>query len=100
MYDEGGRLLYIGLARHIARRLNSWFKYKKRQDPSLPWTSFADGSWHEQPKQLQTIKVNHPHEAPSLEAFLIGQLNPPENIHMKHRSDFAVPVSTGVDIDG
>ena len=94
MYSEHGGLLYIGLARHISARLNQWFRYNKRQDQSALWTSSAEGNWNDQPKRLQTIKVNYPYEAPSLEAFLIGQLDPPENIHMKHRSDFAEKFSS------
>ena len=34
-----------------------------------------------------------------MEAFLIGQLDPPENIHTKHRSDFAEKFSSSEPVD-
>jgi hypothetical protein len=89
MYCNDSKLLNIGLAKVIARRLNWWFEYDHREDDSLPWTSSAKGTWNTQPKFAQTIAVNHSYEAPSLEAFLIGMLNPPENIHLKRVSAFS-----------
>jgi excinuclease UvrABC nuclease subunit len=84
MYNPEMKLLYIGLAGHIAGRLNSWFRYNEREDAELSWTSRAEGNWGEQPKYLQTIRANISYEAPSLEAFLIGVLSPPENINLKN----------------
>jgi excinuclease UvrABC nuclease subunit len=89
MFGKEKELLYIGLARHLASRLNNWFRYHARDDDSLPWTSSAVGSWKTQPKFIRTIRVNHPYEAPSLEAFLIGALVPPENINLKNISAFS-----------
>lgn len=89
MYSAERKLLYIGLAGHIASRLNSWFRYNMRESHESPWTSVAKGNWNEQPKYLQTIKANIAYEAPSLEAFLIGVLNPSENINLKNVPDCA-----------
>jgi hypothetical protein len=50
MFGKEKELLYIGLARHLAGRLNSWFRYDEREDVSLPWTSSAIGAWQRQPK--------------------------------------------------
>jgi hypothetical protein len=83
MYDGSKNLLYIGLAGHIASRLNSWFRYKEREDAQMPWTSYAVGTWQTQPVFLQTIKTHEPYEAPSLEAFLIAKLDPCENINLR-----------------
>ena len=89
MFGKEKELLYIGLARHLAGRLNNWFRYDERENASLPWTSSTIGAWKTQPKFIQTIRVNQPYEAPSLEAFLIGVLAPRENITLRNVSEFS-----------
>jgi hypothetical protein len=38
MFGKENELLYIGLARHLAGRINNWFRYDTREHASLPWT--------------------------------------------------------------
>lgn len=77
-YAEDGRLLYVGkasLGNNLGRRIMSWFK------PNSPGAGhYAVGTWSSQPKSLISIGVERAHEAPSLEEYLIEQLNPSDNI--------------------
>jgi hypothetical protein len=59
----------------LGNRIASWF----RRNTSVAG-HYAVGNWSSQPKILITISVERAFEAPSLEEFLIEQLNPSDNI--------------------
>ena len=75
-YDKDFSLLYIGkasLKSTIGRRAASYFNYDKTDNI----LTTNNKEW--EPEFLQTIKVNNPWEAPSLEEYLIHHLQPITN---------------------
>jgi GIY-YIG catalytic domain-containing protein len=77
-YAEDGHLLYVGkasLSTNLGKRIMSWFKHNPTGTGH-----YAIGDWPDQPKTLITVGVERAHEAPSLEEFLIEQLNPSANV--------------------
>ena len=73
-YDEDGILLYIGkasLKSNSGLRVGSYFR--KEEGKPVP-----KDSW--KPVYLQTVAVEHPWEACSLEEYLIERLQPPGNL--------------------
>ncbi len=76
--DKKEFVLYVGKASfnsNIGARLGSYFEYGENR-------SFAVKSgqhWTEDPKFVVAIKVSAAYEAPSLEEYLIRQLDPPDN---------------------
>jgi len=78
IYSKDGDLLYIGkasLSHTLGARLYSYFTGIRSPVPGNP-----KGDWKKPPKYIQTIKVNEPFEAPSLEEFLILKLQPFNNV--------------------
>ena len=74
-FSEEQHLLYVGkAAAAIARRTGSYFRWDETRTFISPI-----GNWTKRPKYLLTVKVNEPYEAPSLEAYLIDMLQPPDN---------------------
>jgi hypothetical protein len=74
-YAEDGTLLYVGkasLRADLAGRITPYFTRSPSFGPS------HDG-WSAPPRYLQTLKVRDPHEAPSLEEYLIHKLQPRDN---------------------
>jgi hypothetical protein len=74
-YSEDGTLLYVGkvsLGSDLAGRITGYFK-------SSPTFGPVHDGWSMPPRYLQTLKVRDPHEAPSLEEYLILKLQPPDN---------------------
>jgi excinuclease UvrABC nuclease subunit len=71
-YAEDGALLYVGKASDLAGRVTSYFE-------SAPSFRPRHQGWSMPPRYLQTVKVHDPHEAPSLEEYLIQKLQPPDN---------------------
>lgn len=81
-YGEPGDLLYIGkvsLAHTLGRRTTSYF----RVDPETARPKTKDAAWSDAPVWLQTLSVNEPYEAPSLEEYLIDRFRPPSNTQMR-----------------
>lgn len=77
IYSEDGDLLYIGKAsvkNTLGRRLDTYFMGVRSPTPGGP-----KGNWKSPPKYIQTIRVNEPFEAPSLEEYLIKNLRPCDN---------------------
>jgi len=77
IYSEEEGLLYIGKANCLSSRLyahiGGYPNYSSRQ-----W--LEEWGWSAVPRFIQTVEVNETYEALSLEAFLIGRLNPPDNV--------------------
>jgi GIY-YIG catalytic domain len=77
IYSQDGKLLYIGKAslnHTLGGRLDSYFMGVRSSAPGAP-----KGNWNSPPKYIQTVQVNEPFEAPSLEEYLILKLQPCEN---------------------
>ena len=77
-YSETYKLLYIGKAslKHaLGARIAGYFRWNIERE-----TLVADGEWKPSPPRfLQTVKVNEAFEAPSLEEYLLRELDPPAN---------------------
>lgn len=74
-YAEGGALLYIGKAsfkNDLAGRVVTYFRTR-------PTFALRHDSWIKPPAFLRTVKVNFAYEAPSLEEYLIQELQPAQN---------------------
>lgn len=80
-YDETGKLVYIGKASlnsNLGFRIGTYFHRDKVRDvteprPGQKWKTPLP------PRYLQTIPVDEPYQAPSLEEYLILKLQPPGN---------------------
>jgi hypothetical protein len=68
LYSEAGELLYIGKASNT-----------KSVGSRLVRFRYAPVAWEPAPALVQIIEVSDPFEAPSLEEFLIGELQPKFN---------------------
>lgn len=80
-YDKEGSLLYIGkvsLSHTLGRRTTSYFRWDDKAAAPVP----KHTGWKPPPVWLQTLCVNEPYEAPSLEEYLIDRLRPPSNTRM------------------
>jgi hypothetical protein len=80
-YDSAMELLYIGkvsLNHTLGRRVASYFMWND-ETTSL---DMKHQHWTRPPAYLQTIKVNEPYEAPSLEEYLLLKLQPIDNTRM------------------
>lgn len=74
-YAEDGALLYIGKAsfkNDLAGRVITYFRTR-------PMFELRHDGWIKAPAFLQTVKVNFAYEAPSLEEYLIQELQPAQN---------------------
>lgn len=74
-YAEDGTLLYVGktsLNSGLAGRVIKYFRTR-------PAFALRHDDWIKPPAFLQTLKVNFAYEAPSLEEYLIQELQPPQN---------------------
>lgn len=81
LFTDGGDLLYIGKASQnasIGSRLAAHFRNK-----TLEWVKGA--------RWVQMIEVTQPFEAPSLEEYLIGELQPQFNRHGRRRDAGLAP---------
>jgi excinuclease UvrABC nuclease subunit len=78
-YSEQRELLYIGKASFrnaLGARIAGYFRWDLTRT-----TLVADGEWVPSPPRfVQTIKVGKAFEAPSLEEYLICELQPPVNV--------------------
>ena len=84
-YDEQGTLLYVGkasMAHNLGSRVASYFRRDNTAGVTIPrhvgWKALP-------PRYVQTIPVRKPYEAPSLEEYLIGKLDPPDNTRGRPR---------------
>lgn len=77
--DKDKKLIYIGESNRIGNRLSSYFRYDDDKK------CFARHTWVRTPYFLFTLAVpdNYSFERLSLEAFLINNLNPENNIREK-----------------
>ncbi|NTZ42952.1 GIY-YIG nuclease family protein [Altererythrobacter sp. SALINAS58] len=78
-FDEGGTLLYVGKAScgsTIGRRADTYFQWDGKIN-KLART--GSESWTKVPAILHTVPVHEAHQAPSLEEYIIEQLDPPAN---------------------
>ena len=79
VFDETESLLYVGMSQtDVQSRLGRYFGYMggrsgpcKIKDISPPWKT--------RPRFVRTVTTRDSPEAPVLESFLIGVLQPPEN---------------------
>jgi hypothetical protein len=78
IFDEELRLLYIGKA-SLNNSMGARIATHLKRDRATSEISFVhpDGT---NPFYLQTVKVNKAYQAPSLEEYLIGELQPPRNV--------------------
>src|SRR5437660_1185859 len=77
IYCEQMGLLYVGKVSNAGAMAHRLSKHFRTQDLGRPE---MQGSWPRMPHYVQTIKVHEAFEAPSLEEFLIRELNPPGNV--------------------
>ena len=82
-YDKSGKLLYIGKAANLYKRVSSYFKRHALHTP-------AKRSMVEQIARIEIIEVDSEIEALLLESNLIKKFQPPYNIVMRPR-----PAPTG-----
>lgn len=96
-FDKDGKILYVGKAKNLAKRVKSYFIYTPEfgANPSL---STRIKKMIEQACSLSYIVVNSEHDALVLENSLIKQLNPKYNILLRDDKtypyiyiDYAVP---------
>jgi outer membrane cobalamin receptor len=73
VFDAEMKLLYIGVSHWLSVRLEKHFKYGPDESCRI------EGTWSSRPAYVLTVAVSEPFEAPSLEAFLIAELNPSDN---------------------
>ncbi len=81
-FDENRRLLYIGKAKNLKKRVTSYFKFKPDFEPSAK----LEARIHKmitQTKVLEYIIVDSEHDALILENSLIKQLKPKYNILLR-----------------
>ncbi len=79
VFDAAESLLYVAMSQtDVQSRLGRYFGYVssrsgpcKIKDISPPWKT--------RPRFVRTVATRDPREAPLLESFLIGVLQPPEN---------------------
>jgi excinuclease ABC subunit C len=81
-FDKNNRLLYIGKAKDLSKRVKSYFSFTPALKPS-PKLSLRIKSMIEQVNSLNYIVVNSEHDALILENSLIKQLNPKYNILLR-----------------
>ena len=78
IFDSNVSLLYVGKASFgagVGHRLSAHFCFESDGSRACK----VRGSWSARPAFLATIPVEEPFEAPSLEEYLIGKLQPPDN---------------------
>jgi len=78
-FTEKGRLIYVGKATDLGARVSSYFIWTAKPDPVPP----THHRWSEQPRYVRTIPVEQHGDEAALEGFLIGALNPVENIRLR-----------------
>ncbi len=87
IFDTNENLLYIGKASQnntLGNRLGSYFKYAP---DGKSCTTPPNHNWSSDPRYVMTVAVAYPFEAPSLEEYLIGELQPLDNSRGKITSD-------------
>ena len=80
MLDEGLSILYVGkasLRNSLGSRLAGYFGYF--QYPHDRRCKILSSNWTTLPRYVVTVGVAYPFEAPALEEYLIGELQPPDN---------------------
>jgi len=70
------KLLYVGKATRIGSRLGAYFQYEK----DTRGCRIAHATWKTRPMFVVTVALEKAFEANALEAYLIAELQPPENI--------------------
>ena len=73
---ERMKLLYVGKAACLAKRLNEYFRYTKDDNRGC---HIVHDTWVERPSFLATVALKRTFEASSLEEYLIHTLHPSEN---------------------
>ncbi len=81
-FDENRRLLYIGKAKNLKKRVASYFKFKPHFEPS-PKLGARINKMITETKILEYIIVDNEHDALILENSLIKQLKPKYNILLR-----------------
>ncbi len=81
-FDENGRLLYIGKAKSLKKRVKSYFRFTPSLSPSLNLSPRIH-KMITQTKDLEYILVDSEHDALILENSLIKQLKPKYNILLR-----------------
>ena len=81
-FDEHGRLLYIGKAKNLKKRVKSYFSFTPNLHPNAK-SSVRIIKMIEQTQSMNYIVVNSEHDALILENSLIKQLNPKYNILLR-----------------
>ncbi len=81
-FDLNGRLLYIGKAKSLKKRVKSYFSFTPSLRPS-PKLSLRITKMIEQTVSMDYIVVNSEHDALILENSLIKQLHPKYNILLR-----------------
>lgn len=74
--DANKNLLYIGKSAGLARRISSYFRYARDGSKAC---EVVHPQWSRRPVFLVTVALGEKFEPPSLEEFLIGTFDPPDN---------------------
>ena len=81
-FDKDGRLLYVGKAKNLAKRVKSYWQFHPKLEPNKK-LSMRIKKMIEQTVSMNYIVVNSEHDALILENSLIKQLNPKYNILLR-----------------
>jgi hypothetical protein len=82
VFDKDFELLYLGRATHLDTRLSDYFWWGERRSCRI----VAPDSWSRPPAYVITVPASFPCEEVPLEAYLIKELQPSDNITGKKRS--------------
>lgn len=85
--DGSERLLYIGKAAALGQRVSTYFRYAT--DGSKACVPYHSG-WTTEPVYVVTVALMEKFEPPSLEEYLIGKFNPPDNKTWTSKSPVAI----------
>lgn len=81
MKDEGGRVLYVGKAKNLNKRVRSYFEGGRDERVQIPFLEAAVAD-------IETVVVGNEKEALILENELIKQHKPPFNIKLREGGNF------------
>ncbi len=89
VFDESERLLYVGMSEtNVQSRLGRYFGYENGRSGPCKIKDITP-AWKTRPRYVRTIAVAKSWEAPILERFLIGVLQPLENTRGVSRTQSA-----------
>lgn len=76
VFDKGKSVLYVGKAARLGQRISSYFRYT---NDAARGCRIVHTGWSSRPMFVATVALTEVFEPPSMEEYLIGILNPPDN---------------------